>query len=165
MRTLEDFRGMKLRAPTRQTNKLLAALGATPVSMPVTGLADAMSKGVLDGARGAVGSGAGGQGARGRAFPHRDRPQHAGAVHGGVPVRDEREDLCELAAGPAGRHRPQFRGWNCRRRPGRLWDEQTAPARKLALDRGNTIIVVPAAELARWQHAAQSVISPTGWPT
>ena len=41
---------MKLRAPTRQTNKLLAALGASPVSMPVTGLADAMSKGVLDGA-------------------------------------------------------------------------------------------------------------------
>ena len=50
VRTLEDFRGMKLRAPTRQTNKLLAALGAAPVSMPVTGLADAMSKGVLDGA-------------------------------------------------------------------------------------------------------------------
>src|SRR5512139_1084111 len=50
VRVLEDFRGMKLRAPTRQTNKLLAALGATPVSMPVTALADAMSKGVLDGA-------------------------------------------------------------------------------------------------------------------
>ena len=50
VRTLEDFRGMKLRAPTRQTNKLLAALGAAPVSMPVTGLADAMSKGVIDGA-------------------------------------------------------------------------------------------------------------------
>jgi TRAP-type C4-dicarboxylate transport system substrate-binding protein len=44
---------------------------------------------------------------------------------------------------------------------GRLWDEQKAPARKLALDRGNTIVVVPAAELARWQQAAQSVI--TDW--
>jgi TRAP-type transport system periplasmic protein len=50
IRTLADFRGLKLRAPTRQTNRLLAALGATPVSMPVTGLADAMSKGVIDGA-------------------------------------------------------------------------------------------------------------------
>ena len=50
VRTLDDFRGMKLRAPTRQTNKLLAALGASPVSMPVTALADAMNKGVLDGA-------------------------------------------------------------------------------------------------------------------
>jgi len=40
---------------------------------------------------------------------------------------------------------------------GRLWDEQKASARKLATDRGNTVIVVPAAELARWQRAAQPV--------
>src|SRR4030095_16480656 len=50
VRTLDDFRGMKLRAPTRQTNRLLSALGASPVSMPVTALADAISKGELDGA-------------------------------------------------------------------------------------------------------------------
>jgi TRAP-type C4-dicarboxylate transport system substrate-binding protein len=50
VRTLADFKGLKLRAPTRQTNRLLAALGATPVSMPVTALADAMAKGVIDGA-------------------------------------------------------------------------------------------------------------------
>jgi TRAP-type C4-dicarboxylate transport system substrate-binding protein len=41
---------MKLRAPTRQTNKLLAALGATPVAMPVPAVGEALSKGVIDGA-------------------------------------------------------------------------------------------------------------------
>ena len=41
---------------------------------------------------------------------------------------------------------------------GRLWEEQKAPARKLALDRGNTVYVVPAAELALWQKAAQPVL-------
>ncbi len=41
---LEDFKGLKMRAPTRQTNKLLAKLGAAPVGMPVTGVADALSK-------------------------------------------------------------------------------------------------------------------------
>ncbi len=49
VRTLDDFKGLKLRAPTRQTNKLLAKLGATPVGMPVTGVADAISKGTIDG--------------------------------------------------------------------------------------------------------------------
>ncbi|HKX41902.1 MAG TPA: TRAP transporter substrate-binding protein [Burkholderiaceae bacterium] len=50
IRTLADFRGLKLRAPTRQTNKLLAALGATPVAMPVPAVSDALAKGVIDGA-------------------------------------------------------------------------------------------------------------------
>ena len=41
---------MKLRAPTRTTNKFMALLGATPVSMPVPQVGDALSKGVIDGA-------------------------------------------------------------------------------------------------------------------
>lgn len=45
-----DLRGQKIRAPTRQTNKLIAALGATPVGMPVPQVAEALSKGVIDGA-------------------------------------------------------------------------------------------------------------------
>ncbi len=44
-----DFRGMKVRAPTRQTTKMLAALGATPVGMPVTQVPEALAKGVIDG--------------------------------------------------------------------------------------------------------------------
>jgi TRAP-type C4-dicarboxylate transport system substrate-binding protein len=48
--TLADLKGTKLRAPTRQTNKLLAALGATPVAMPVPQVSEALSKSVIDGA-------------------------------------------------------------------------------------------------------------------
>jgi TRAP-type C4-dicarboxylate transport system substrate-binding protein len=50
IQTMADLKGMKLRAPTRQTNKLLAALGATPVAMPVPQVSDALSKSVIDGA-------------------------------------------------------------------------------------------------------------------
>jgi TRAP-type C4-dicarboxylate transport system substrate-binding protein len=39
-----------LRAPTRQTSKLLAALGASPVGMPMPQVPDALAKGVIDGA-------------------------------------------------------------------------------------------------------------------
>jgi TRAP-type transport system periplasmic protein len=49
IKTLADFRGMKMRAPTRLTNKLLAALGATPVAMPLPAVPEAVSKGVVDG--------------------------------------------------------------------------------------------------------------------
>jgi TRAP-type transport system periplasmic protein len=45
-----DLRGLKIRAPTRQSNRLLAALGATPVGMPVSQVPEALSKGVIDGA-------------------------------------------------------------------------------------------------------------------
>ena len=49
IKTLADFKGLKMRAPTRQTNKLLSKLGATPVSMPLPAIPDAISKGVIDG--------------------------------------------------------------------------------------------------------------------
>lgn len=45
-----DLRGQKIRAPTRQTNRLIAALGATPVGMPVPQVPEALSRGVIDGA-------------------------------------------------------------------------------------------------------------------
>ena len=50
IKTLADLKGMKVRTSTRQTNKLLTALGATPVAMPVTGVSEALSKSVIDGA-------------------------------------------------------------------------------------------------------------------
>ena len=48
--SLNDFKGMKLRAPTRLTNKMLGMLGASPVGMPVPQVPEALSKGVIDGA-------------------------------------------------------------------------------------------------------------------
>lgn len=50
IKTMADLKGMKVRAPTRQTNKLLAALGATPVAMPVPAVSEALAKSVIDGA-------------------------------------------------------------------------------------------------------------------
>lgn len=46
---LSDFRGLKMRAPTRQTNRMIAQLGATPVAMPMPQTPEAVSKGVVDG--------------------------------------------------------------------------------------------------------------------
>jgi TRAP-type C4-dicarboxylate transport system substrate-binding protein len=50
VRSIGDLEGLKMRAPSRLTTRLLAALGATPVGMPVPQIPDALSKGVIDGA-------------------------------------------------------------------------------------------------------------------
>jgi len=48
--TLEDFRGLKIRASSRTAARTLEALGATPVSMPPAQMTESISKGVVDGA-------------------------------------------------------------------------------------------------------------------
>lgn len=45
-----DLEGMKIRGGSRLVNQLLDRTGATPVGMPVPAVAEALSKGVLDGA-------------------------------------------------------------------------------------------------------------------
>ena len=46
---LESLRGMKIRGGSRIINNMLVKLGATPVGMPVPGVTDALTKGVIDG--------------------------------------------------------------------------------------------------------------------
>ena len=49
VKSIDDMRGLKLRAPTRQVTKLLSVLGATPVGMPLPQIPDALSKGTING--------------------------------------------------------------------------------------------------------------------
>jgi TRAP-type transport system periplasmic protein len=49
VRSINDMRGLKLRAPTRQVTKLMGVLGATPVGMPLPQIPDALSKGTING--------------------------------------------------------------------------------------------------------------------
>ena len=158
IRTLADFRGLKLRAPTRQTNRLLAALGATPVSMPVTALADAMSKGVIDGA----------------VIPwevvpavkvheiarfHTETDPNMAALYTAVFLLAMNRKTYDTLPAELRAVIDRNSGLALSGQAGRLWDEQKAPARKLALDRGNAVHVVPASELAQWREAAQPVIA------
>lgn len=46
--SVADLNGVKLRAPTRVTNMMFSALGATAVGMPVPAVPEALSKGVID---------------------------------------------------------------------------------------------------------------------
>ena len=48
VKSVGDLTGMKVRGPTRQVTKMLGAVGATPVGMPLPAITDALSKGTID---------------------------------------------------------------------------------------------------------------------
>jgi TRAP-type C4-dicarboxylate transport system substrate-binding protein len=49
VRTPEDLKGLKIRVPSATASKVLAAWGATPVSMPISEVYNAAQTGVIDG--------------------------------------------------------------------------------------------------------------------
>lgn len=153
---LANFRGLKLRAPTRQTNKFLAALGATPVGMPVPQVSEALSKGVIDGAMlpwevvPAVK-------AQELVKFHSEGDEKARALYTTAFIfamnKTRYESLpADLKAVIDANGGADASAW-----VGKVWDESAAGARKLAADRGNQFNVVPAAELQAWEKAGQAV--------
>ena len=50
IRTLDDFKGMRLRFASPTVRDLVGALGATPVGVPPTEISEQLSKGTIDGA-------------------------------------------------------------------------------------------------------------------
>ncbi len=156
IKSLEDFKGLKMRAPTRQTNKLLAKLGATPVGMPVTGVADALSKGTIDGF----------------ALPWEVIP--AFKLHEMTKFHTQTDashpalysagfifamNQAKYDALPADLKRviDNNSGAALSRQIGKIWDESQAPGRKAAADRGNTIITQSAAETDNWVRASAPI--------
>lgn len=156
IKSLDDFKGLKMRAPTRQTNKLLAKLGATPVGMPVSGVADALSKGTIDGyvlpwevipafklhelTK----------------FHTQTDPAHPAMYSAGFILAMNQAKYDSLPA-DLKKVIDNNSGAALSRQIGKIWDESQAPGRKAAADRGNTIMTLSAAETERWVKASSSV--------
>ncbi|WP_138417632.1 TRAP transporter substrate-binding protein [Aquibacillus sediminis] len=49
VKTPEDLQGMQIRSPSQEANRWLEELGATPVSMPMNDVYEALERGVVDG--------------------------------------------------------------------------------------------------------------------
>lgn len=154
---MEDLKGKKIRTATRISARMMAALGGTPVQMPLPQVADALSKGVVDGVL-----------VPWEAMPatklyeivkyHLDAPKGSPrfansififgmnqAKYDSLPpklkkVIDDNSGLATSAwAGEEG------------------FDNVVEPYSKLARDRGNVISVISSAELARWEKATAGV--------
>lgn len=149
---LEDLAGVKLRAPSRTIVEALKALGAVPVGMPVPEVHQAIARGVVDGA----------------ALPfevalplriHEVTTTHTDArLYTAVFLLAMNK--ARYAALPADLRAAidASGGLDLARRIGRVWDEAEIPGRAKALENGNEIITLDAAEQARWRTATQPVI-------
>ena len=156
VKSLEDFKGLKMRAPTRQTNKLLARLGAAPVGMPVTGVADALSKGTIDGF----------------ALPwevipafklhemtkfHTQTDPSRPALYSAGFIFAMNQAKYDSLPTDLKKVIDNNSGAALSRQIGKIWDESQAPGRKAAQDRGNTIITLSAVETDAWIKASAPI--------
>ena len=153
IKTLADFKGLKLRAPTRQTNKLLASLGASPVGMPLPAVADAVSKGTIDGF----------------ALPwevipsvklhemvkyHTETDTSRPALYSAVFVLAMNQARYDGLPADLKAVIDKNSGAVLSQAAGRTWDASQAPARKFAVDRGNVFYTVPPVEVDNWIKAS-----------
>ena len=153
VRTLADFKGLKMRAPTRQTNKLLASLGASPVGMPLPAIPDAVSKGTIDGFL-----------LPWEVMPslkmhemvkfHSETDPSRPALYSAVFVFAMNQARYEALPADLKKVIDANSGAALSQQIGRIWDNSQAAGRKAAQDRGNTLYTIPASELDNWVKAS-----------
>jgi len=154
--TLDDLKGLKVRAPTRICTRMLTALGATPVQMPAPQVPESLAKGVVDGAslpwevvpalkvnevtKFHTETGPGKRRMSNTIFVVAMNE----AKYNSLPA-----DLKKVIDANSGAEASVWAG--------EVWDSTIAPGRKSATDRGNTVTILSDAEYQRWIKATDSV--------
>ncbi len=155
IKSVDDFKGLKMRAPNRGIGEALGALGASAVFMPVPALPEALSKKVVDGA----------------VIPweivpalkiHELAPNHTRtpgarglytavfvyamnkAKYDGLP--DDLKKVIDDNSGKA-----------MAKKIGEAWDVAEGPGEKLATGKGNPIIDLSEADIAKMREITQPV--------
>ena len=160
VKTMADFKGLKMRAPTRQTNKLLAALGASPVGMPLPAIPDAVSKGTIDGFL----------------LPWEVMPSlklhelvkydsetdsSRPALYSAVFIFAMNQAKYDSLPADLKKVIDANSGGDFSQSIGKIWDNSQAAGRKAAVEHGNVLYTIPAAELDNWAKAAAPLYA--GW--
>lgn len=156
VRTLDDLRGEKLRAPNRVANKMLLALGASPVSVPFTALQEGLSKGILDGLF-----------ITWEALPstkinevvkyHTEMPTGSPALYTSVIVIAMNTARYKALSPDLRAIIDRNSGMELGAMIGRTWDKSAVAARNAEIGDGDKLITLSSEEYARWQLAGQRV--------
>ena len=156
VKSLEDIKGLKIRAATRLNAKMLTALGAIPVQMPAPAVPESIAKGVVDGA----------------SLPwevmtpfkmqeitkfHTETAPGQAKISNTIFVFAMNQakydslpaDLKKVIDNNSGRETSVWAG--------KVFDATTVASRKIAQDRHNTFITISADEYKRWQKATENV--------
>ena len=154
---MEDLQGMKIRTATRISARLVRSLGATPVQMPLPQVPDAISKGVVDGVL-----------VPWEALPA-TKLHELVKYHLDAPIGSPRFAntifMFGMNQAKYDRLTPEQKkvidansGIEVSKWAGEIgFDSIVEPYSKLAKDRGNTITVLSADELQRWEKSSAGV--------
>ncbi len=154
--SLEDMAGKKLRGPTRVITDMLSELGATPVGMPLPAIPESLSKGVIDAT----------------VIPWEvttavrvselvgNHTEFAGpeALYTATIILAMNKDRYESLPDDVRAAIDAESGEKLSAFASQVMWDYDAPARQIAVDRGNTITTLDEAEVARWKEKAQPVI-------
>ena len=155
--SMDDLKGLKIRAPSRTMTDGLNALGATAVGMPVPEVPQALTTGVIDGA----------------VIPWE--------VFGSLRIESVTKDHTEFGAENGGlstsvmalvMNKAKYdalpddlkkviddnSGAALAEMAGKAFDDAEVAERQKAVDAGHTITVIPEDQLAPWKEASQPVI-------
>jgi TRAP-type transport system periplasmic protein len=157
VKTMDELKGLKVRAPTRIGTKFLAALGATPVQMPVPQVTEAIAKGVIDGTM----------------VPWEVAPaiklQEVAKYHlDNTPDRPRMSNSIFVVAMNQAKYDSlpadlkkiidANSGLETSKMIGRAFDATTEPGKKLAAAAGGVFDALSPAEYDRWQKATEGVV-------
>jgi TRAP-type C4-dicarboxylate transport system substrate-binding protein len=156
VKSLEDLKGLKVRAPGRLASKALTALGAIPVQMPASAVPEAVAKNVVDGA----------------SVPwevmtalkmqeitksHTETGSGHATISNTFLVFAMNQAKYNSLSPELKKVIDQNSGREASKWAGKSWDSFQPPARKIAQDRKNAFNVLSDAEYKRWIKATEAV--------
>ncbi|WP_145143357.1 TRAP transporter substrate-binding protein [Pseudomonas duriflava] len=155
IKTMADFRGMKLRTSNRTATKIISLLGGTPVAMPVPQVPEALAKGVVDGTL-----------VPWDVVPalklhelvkyHTEMAQGMPALNYTVIILAMNNDKYASLPDDLKKIIDDNSGSTLSAEAGRIWDTQVVETgHKLAESRGNQIYYLPKEEQEKWMKATK----------
>lgn len=149
--SLADFKGMKIRTPSRISTNALTVLGATPVPIPGLKMTEAFMRNVVDGVVAPW------------SISRAIRVIDAAKFHTESPIHEptlimmmNKKSYAKLS--PASKKAIDMNsGAAMAAQMGAFWKRDDKPGRDKALKLGNKITVIKGAELAKWRKAVQPV--------
>lgn len=149
-----DLQGMKIRGGSRSINSLLTKLGATPVGMPVPAVSEGLSKGVIDGTTipWEVTSAL-----KVQELVHNHTEFSGAALYTLTFVLAMNKDKYESLPDDLKKVIDDNSGLEFSVFAGGTQADSDGPARQLAVDAGNTIVTLDAAQTQEWRDLAQPI--------
>jgi TRAP-type transport system periplasmic protein len=151
MKSLEDFKAVKLRVPGRFVGEAAKLLGATPVGIPLPGVYEALERNQVDGMF------------INWAIVPPYRLHEVTKFHLETPIYQS-PIMTIMSQRSYDKLPPDMKkvidansGLEYTKRIGQIWDELTIPAKKAITDNGNTLYRLDEQERQRWIKAVQPV--------